>query len=95
MFQPDKVFLGFIIGINLLAFWYYRKDKLSAINKKKRTSEKFLLTVAFLGGAYGALLGMLMFRHKTKHARFVVLIPIFVILWSLILWYIYLRGFLV
>ena len=38
-------------------------------------SEKTLLTVAALGGAFGGFLAMYLVRHKTKHWYFVLLMP--------------------
>ena len=44
----------------------------------------FLLPIllSFLGGCLGALLGMFLCRHKTKHAKFLILVPLSVILWA-------------
>ena len=39
-----------------------------------------LLLIAALGGSVGALLGMEVFRHKTKHWQFKVLVPVFLVL---------------
>ena len=39
-----------------------------------------ILLVAALGGSLGALLGMEVFRHKTKHWQFKVLVPVFLVL---------------
>lgn len=47
-------------------------DKARAIRGKWRISEKFLFLLAFSGGGLGGLMGMLSFRHKTKHCYFVV-----------------------
>ena len=41
-----------------------------------RISEKALLGVAAIGGAFGAFFGMETFRHKTKHAKFKILVPV-------------------
>ena len=73
----------------LIAFSAYGIDKAKAKNGKWRTPEKTLLTLAFFG-APGALLGMLLFRHKTKHLRFQILVPLFTVLhaaaWGLFLY---------
>ncbi len=71
--------------MNLVTFIVYAYDKhIARQNKgKRRVPERTLLLLAFLGGAYGALLGMLLCRHKTKHTRFLVLVPLFAILWTL------------
>jgi uncharacterized membrane protein YsdA (DUF1294 family) len=73
-------FLGFIImGI----------DKRRAVKKAWRIPERTLLLTAFLGGGIGAFLVMYVFRHKTKHSRFVVLMPVAAALYVIILLILY------
>ena len=74
------ILLAFLLLVNLLAFALYGIDKLKAKKGAWRIPESTLLLVAFLGGSLGALLGMELFRHKTKHAKFKVLVPLFLIL---------------
>ena len=45
-------------------------DKQKAIKQQWRISEKTLFTLAIFGGAIGGVLGMYLFRHKTKQNRF-------------------------
>jgi uncharacterized membrane protein YsdA (DUF1294 family) len=65
---------------NVLVFVLYGVDKLKAKNEKKRISEKTLLMTAFFMGSVGAVIGMVVFRHKTKHWKFKILLPLFIIL---------------
>lgn len=51
-------------------------DKSKAKRGAWRIAEKVLFAIAFLGGGVGSLIGMYAFRHKTKHASFVIGIPI-------------------
>ena len=78
----------FLIVLNIITFLIYGYDKIIAIKDKpnsKRVSEKSLLIFAFIGGSIGALLAMILFRHKIKKLSFIlkyisiVLIQIFVI----------------
>lgn len=69
-----------ILTVNVVTFAFYGADKLKARKKKWRIPESTLLWLAFMGGALGALLGMLTFRHKTRHRKFVTLVPLFLIL---------------
>lgn len=55
---------------SLLAFLVYWSDKRRARKHRWRRTETSLLTIGFLGGAVGALIGMTVFRHKTKHWYF-------------------------
>ena len=64
---------------NVLTFALYGIDKSKAKNNKWRISEATLIACAFLMGGVGSFLGMRVFRHKTKHMKFVVLIPVAVV----------------
>ena len=83
-----------LAAVNLLAFVLYGVDKLKAKKGAWRIPEATLLLVAFLGGSLGALLGMEVFRHKTKHAKFKVLVPLFLILHIALGVYIFKSGLL-
>lgn len=74
-----KYYIAFII-MSIAAFILFAVDKVRAIRGRWRITEKALLLVAFLGGGPGALLGMLAFRHKTRHLQFKLLIPAAIIL---------------
>ena len=76
--------------INLAAFIFYGADKRKAVRGDWRIPEKTLLLLALAGGGIGAFLGMQIFRHKTKHLQFVILVPACVIL-HLVLWLFILR----
>ena len=76
----------YLIVINVITFIVYAVDKYKAINKQKRISELTLYTLGFLGGFIGALLAMLLFRHKTKKLRFYILNILYMIIWLLSLW---------
>ena len=52
------------------------RDKARARKKQWRIPEKLLILVAFIGGSLGILLGMYAFRHKTKHPKFSVGVPV-------------------
>lgn len=90
-----RVLLIALAAVNLLAFILYGIDKFKAKKGAWRIPEASLLLVAFLGGSLGALLGMELFRHKTKHAKFKVLVPLFLILHIVLAVYIVKAGLLV
>ncbi len=89
-----KWILLLLAAVNLLAFVLYGVDKLKAKKGAWRIPEATLLLVAFLGGSLGALLGMEIFRHKTKHAKFRILVPLFLILHIALAVYMVKRGLL-
>ena len=73
-------FILFLFFINLFAFIIMYIDKHRAINKKWRISEKNLFLISTLGGSIGIIAGMYTFRHKTKHKKFTIGIPIIFII---------------
>lgn len=66
----------YIILINLIAFVVFGIDKRKARKGQWRVPESTLFILALIGGSIGALLGMLVFRHKTKHRKFTIGIPL-------------------
>ena len=75
-----RAFVLLLLGVNLLAFALYGIDKGKAKRGAWRIRESTLLLAALLGGSAGALLGMELFRHKTKHWKFKILVPLFLTL---------------
>lgn len=63
------LYFPFIV-INMIAFGIYGFDKAMAIKHNRRVPEKVLLLIGLIGGAFGALAGMIIFRHKIRHKRF-------------------------
>ncbi len=60
-------------------------DKLFAIKNLRRISEKSLFLLSFSGGAVFMLLSMYLFRHKTRHKRFMIGLPIIIIIQFLLI----------
>ncbi|WP_125153014.1 DUF1294 domain-containing protein [Clostridium rectalis] len=82
-----KLLLYYLISINLLGILIMYIDKKKAIKHEYRISEKSLFSVALFLGSFGMLLGMYIFRHKTKHLKFKLGIPIIFILQIILLNY--------
>ena len=76
------VLLLYLILINLLGFVLYGVDKAKSKGRGRRIPERVLLWVARLGGGVGCWMGMMLFRHKTKHDRFMALVPLWTVLWA-------------
>ena len=68
--------LWYLAAVNVVTFTVYGIDKRKARRGAWRIPEKTLFLLQLLGGSVGALLGMKVFRHKTKHWYFVWGIPI-------------------
>ena len=72
---PAGALAVWLIAINLVTFAVYGADKRRARRGAWRVPEKTLFLLPLLGGSVGALLGMRVFRHKTKHWYFVWGVP--------------------
>ena len=67
--------LWYLAAVNVVTFTVYGIDKRKARRGAWRIPEKTLFLLPLLGGSVGALLGMRVFHHKTKHWYFVWGIP--------------------
>ena len=70
----------YLIVINIIAFVVFYIDKKKAEKGKWRISETTLFTLAAGFGSIGAILGMIVFRHKTKKLRFVIGLPVILVI---------------
>ena len=75
-----KIFLVFYAIMTVITFVLYGVDKSKAKKGRWRIPEKTLLLFAACCGGLGAFLGMKIFRHKTKHTSFKILVPVFMII---------------
>ena len=66
-------------ALQLAVFIIYGVDKAKAIQKVWRIPERTLL-IAAIFGPVGALLGMLVFRHKIRKPKFYVTVPLILVL---------------
>ena len=80
--KPEIItaFIIYLTVINLAGFFSMFIDKRRAIKTKWRISEQTLFIIAIVGGSIGSLLGMRIFRHKTKHIQFTFGIPAILIM---------------
>lgn len=67
---------SYLVLANLVGFLLMAADKRRARSGAWRIPEHTLFAVALLGGSLGAWVGMYCFRHKTRHWRFVVGMPL-------------------
>lgn len=70
----------YLLTINIVALFFMSYDKSRAKKRERRIPEKTLFITAWLGGSVGMLLGMRIFRHKTKHRAFTLGIPMILLL---------------
>jgi len=74
------IFAVLFLIINIISFFLMGIDKKKAQKSKWRIKESTLLGWAFCLGGTGSFLGMHFFRHKTKHKKFIILVPLSVII---------------
>ena len=71
-----KILLVYLLTVNAAAFILMLVDKFKAKRNLWRIPEATLIGSAIIGGSIGALLSMYIFRHKTKHPKFTIGIPV-------------------
>ena len=71
-----KALLIYLAVINVVTFCVYAADKYFAIKNMWRVPERTLLLLAAAGGSIGALFGIFLIRHKTRHKRFALGVPL-------------------
>ena len=80
----------------LIAFALMGIDKWKARHGSRRIPERVLFLTAALGGSAGALAGMYLFRHKTRHRSFTLGMPLIlvlqIVLLALLAWHFCLAG---
>ena len=75
----EKILLLWPALLSLLLFVLMFRDKQAAKARRRRIPESTLLALALLGGSPGGLLGMLLFRHKTRKAAFSLGYPLIIL----------------
>lgn len=77
----------YLVIINAIGFLSMLVDKQKARKGAWRIPEKTLMSIAAFGGSLGSFLGMQLFRHKTKHPKFYIGIPVLLAahVWLLVL----------
>ena len=71
-----RLLMLYLIVINIVTWIAFGLDKWKAKSGKWRIPERTLLLLALAGGSLGALAGMIMFRHKTRKAKFFISVPV-------------------
>jgi len=74
----------YLLIISIIAIIITIYDKLCAIGKRWRVKENTLLFISALGGSVAMYVTMLIIRHKTRHIKFMLGIPIIIIIQLLI-----------
>ncbi|MBR3807381.1 MAG: DUF1294 domain-containing protein [Lachnospiraceae bacterium] len=78
--NPITFLIIYFVIMNIVGFAIMGIDKRKAIKRTFRIPEATLFIVALIGGSIGSILGMRVFRHKTRHWYFVIGMPAILIL---------------
>lgn len=71
-----ELLLVYLLIINAAGFLLMLADKRKARKNRWRIPEATLMTVAAVGGSLGCMIGMRLFRHKTRHPKFFIGLPV-------------------
>ena len=71
-----KLIVTYLVLVNAVAFLLMLADKLKARKGAWRIPEATLIGIAAIGGSLGAICGMKLSRHKTKHPKFYIGLPL-------------------
>lgn len=80
-----KYFLIYLAAVSLAAVIMTVSDKSRAKKHRQRIAEKTLFVTALLGGSAAMYLTMLAVRHKTKHKRFMIGLPLIMIVQTIVI----------
>ena len=73
--------INYLIIINIISLITMALDKLFAIKNIRRISENALLLITIAGGVFGTTIGMVIFRHKIRKPKFLIIIPTILIIY--------------
>lgn len=71
---------AYALVMTAVGFCLCAHDKRAAVKRARRVSERALFVVAALGGSVGVYAAMLIFRHKTRRLKFMLFIPLIILL---------------
>ena len=86
IFKALVIYLCFISIVSIIVCCY---DKIAAKhNPRHRTRERTLLLLSAMGGSVAMLLTMLLIRHKTRHVKFMLGIPLIIVIQGAIVYFV-------
>ena len=87
--MTPQIITTYLTLVNAVGFVLMLSDKRRARRGAWRIPEATLMTVALAGGSIGTIVGMYLVRHKTRHLKFTVGLPLIILLQILLI------GFLI
>ena len=86
-----EIIIAYAVSVNIATWILFGIDKWKAKRNKWRIPEATLLFFAVIGGSIGALCGMYLFHHKTKHKKFFIGVPFILLLQIAVIIYYYVQ----
>lgn len=81
-----KIALLYFAVISFVSMVLTVYDKIASKKfKKNRIAEKTLICVAALGGAVAEYVTMKLIRHKTRHKKFMIGLPVIIVLQAILI----------
>ena len=83
----DKLYLSALIYFAVISFVTFTVtvlDKIFAKKRMRRVPESTLLSLALFGGSVSEYITMKVIRHKTLHKKFMVGLPVIIILQAVV-----------
>lgn len=74
----EKILLVYLFIISMITVILTIYDKIAAKKRKFRISEATLILCGIFGGAVAELITMLLIRHKTRHIKFMLGLPLII-----------------
>ena len=84
----NQVILGSMAVINLATLAAFGIDKSKAARGAERVRERTLFLLSLIGGVFGGILGMALFRHKTRKGGFKAVMFVILVLNLAGYWYV-------
>jgi len=70
------ILIIYLLFVTFLGIASMASDKIRAMEHRFRIPESVLITIAVIGGSIGSILGMVLFHHKTRKAKFRIGLPV-------------------
>ncbi|MBD5490604.1 MAG: DUF1294 domain-containing protein [Lachnospiraceae bacterium] len=70
------IIILYVAAVNVISFLMMGIDKRKAVKRAFRIPESTLFVLAIIGGSIGSIIGMHLFRHKTRHWYFLYGMPV-------------------
>ncbi len=82
------VILWYLTSINIFTFLLFIIDKYYSLKDRKRVPELSLYFFSFAGGIFGALIAMLITRHKIRKKLFFIIQSFILFIWIVSIYYV-------